>query len=525
MVHMVNRSRVLRAEQRRDEFLRLTNLGYSIDDACKEIGVTRKAYENWRVRFRGWYAEVKVARQRTRHALRRFDGSFPSFRQHYLGMPTLWFQLLMIDAIEKAKPGEVTLILIPPGHGKTTLLEDWCTFKLVDDPSFRITVASETVDHSRKIIGRVRERLEPEGPTAAIHLDFGPFAPPEGRSSQPWGATHFNVARKKASDERDFSMNGVGLTGRVQGTRCDLLLLDDIQDVKSIELSDKYYEIIVQSFLTRPEMFGRTVIIGTRVGEFDVYRKLIDNQIADHVVKIPAYNVAESPSWPHPELKPDDDDYTTWPPEGVKFLWPERYSPIAYAKLRFRVGRKAWERNYMQRPEAASAMTFSEEVTERLKDEIRGVDVNPRPLANGNKAPIVLSLDPAIGGGNGILVSAMYPERMEVLDGRLDYNLTSYSQIFELLDQYAWRYTTASSKIVECVIEDKAFQRGLLTDDQLIELQRRYGFRIVPNTTGGDKVDSDIGIPAMPESIRRGEITIPWGSAEAQLRIDRKSVV
>ena len=519
---------VREANARWERAILLAAEGLTIPEICRRLGVTTAAYAKRRERHRDWYALFRAA-QRQAKAHTRYDGSFESFRQHYLGMYTTLYMHRIVDAIEGSQPGEITLILIPPDHAKTTLVEDWCTFKLINDPSFRILIGSETVDHSRKILSRVRERLEHDGPVPAIAKDFGPFAPTEGRSSQPWGSIHFSIAGKRATDERDFSMNTIGLTGRVQGSRCDLLVLDDIQDVKSLGQSEKYRDIIVQSFLSRPGESGKVVIIGTRVGEFDVYRLLMDAGIPDRMVQLPAYDVQRSPTWEppwilDPKRKPRRDDPSTLPPDGVRFLWgpdvdtgmPGRFSPFFYAQKRHQVGEATWARVYMQHPEASTKMTFSKEVTDFMQDLTRGVGVNPMRGPLNSKAPVVLSLDPSIGGGNGTLVAAMYPDRMDVLDCRLDYELTSFSQIFQILGEYCWTYTTADSYIEEVVIEDKAFQRGLLLDDTLIELQRRYGFRVVPNTTGAEKTHPDIGVPAMPHSMRRREMTIPWASFDAQ---------
>lgn len=509
----------LDGERRRANFLDHVRAGNSIADACDAVGVSASTVRKWRERFPKWTIDLAIARQHGRQGRAMYDGSFIAFRRYYLGMETTHFQAEIADKIEHARPGEVTLILIPPEHGKTTLLEDWCTYKLCTDPSFRITVASETVDHGIKLLERVRHRLEPEGPTPRIHSDFGPLAPVDGRRSQVWGQRQFDVARRIASDERDYSMHAVGIKGRIQGTRCDLLLLDDVQALKSIDQSQTYFNIIVQDFLSRPSMFGRTVIIGTRVGEFDVYRLLMDAGIDDHLVKYPAYRKTTSPEWPPPKQKPSIEDRETWAPEGMDFLWPDKYDDepgdgmhrFRYAALRHRVGEIAWARNYMQHPEAASTLTFDEATTDEMKDPDRSVLGEPTPRADGEPVPVVVALDPAIGSVNAVLTAAMYPDRIDVLHIRRDVGLTKYSQIFDVLEEECHRYSTKNSFVQLMVIEDKAFQRGILRDDRLIELERRFGFRVVPNTTNKEKVDPDIGVPSVPLAIWRGELTIPWG--------------
>lgn len=515
------------AEKRRKDVVDSVTRGLTLQEAADNVGIGLSTIRQWVKRYPEYARDLALARQSMRGATKTYDGTFISFRLAYLGMKTTPFQAKIVEKIEQAKPGEVTMVLIPPEHGKTTLLEDWCTYKLVTDPSFRITVASETVNHGVKMIERVRHRLEPDGPTPNISRDFGPIAPEGQDRSQIWGSKQFDVAQKRQSDERDYSMHAVGITGRVQGTRCDLLLLDDIQDVKSLDLSQKYFEIITQSFLSRPSMFGRTVIIGTRVGEFDVYRLLMDAQIDDHLVKIAAYDEASSPEWTRPLTKPVQDDPTTWAPEGTKFLWPDKYDDIPgdglhryrYAFLRYRIGEQAWARNYMQHPEAAASMTFDQETTEQMKDSNRSVitPVAQTPtLVDGTgrtewgPTPVVITLDPAIGSVNAVLSAAMYSNRLEVLHVRRDVGLTKYSQIFDVLEEECHRYSTDRSFVATIVIEDKAFQRGILRDDRLVEMEKRFGFRVVPNTTGREKVDPDIGVPSIPLAMWRGEVTIPW---------------
>jgi hypothetical protein len=537
--HPTSRRNSVESGKRREKFIKLRSSGMSIVECCEAIEVKPSTYNFWRHRWPEFAARADEGFRRSRHAPKLYDGSFVSFRQHYLGMETTWFQQLVVEAIEHARPGEVVLVLMPPAHGKTTLLEDWCTYKLVSDNSFRITVGSETVDHGVKVVSRVRDRFEEDGPTPTVVRDFGPLAP-ESKDSSVWSQRRFNVVGKMTSDERDYSMNCVGITGRVQGTRCDLLLLDDMQDIKSIDQSQKYYNIVTQSFLSRPDMFGRTVIIGTRVGEFDVYRHLIDAQVADKIIRIPAYKIDGTLAWPQPQDKPLQDKPETWAPQGLQFLWPDKYDQIEeggasmpglhrfrYAALRFRVGEQTWHRIYMQRPEAATSMTFDEKTTAFMWDETRSIIADPRVIDSSerrdstvvgetNKCPVIVAVDPAVGGGNGVLAAAARPRKLEVLHCQLDYGLSKFAQIIDLIEEECHRFSTPTSVVTTVVIEDKAFQRGLLQDDRMLELQRRFGFRIVPNTTGREKVDPDIGVPSMPMAMIRNEITIPWADEVSQ---------
>jgi hypothetical protein len=104
---------------------------------------------------------------------------------------------------------------------------------------------------------------------------------------------------------------------------------------------------------------------------------------------------------------------------------------------------------------------------------------------------------------------------MEVLSAHLSYGLTKYSQIIELIEEDCHTYTTEFSVVTMVVIEDKAFQKGLLEDDRMLALQSEFGFRISPNTTGREKADKDIGVPSLPMAMIRREITLPAADEES----------
>jgi len=240
--------------------------------------------------------------------------------------------------------------------------------------------------------------------------------------------------------------------------------------------------------------------------------------------------VSTSVYWPAPALKPQLEDESTWAPRGVKFLWPEKYDDdtgfagrhkelhrFRYAKLRFQLGEKTWWRIYMQRPEEGDLFTFDRKTTEAMYDEKRTIidELPPMKAPDGTdmKVPVIVALDPSLGGGNGTLAVAGYPDRMEVLHCQLNYDLTKYSQIIEQVREECSRWSGANSYISAVIVEAKSFQKGLLQDERMEEVQRYYGFRLLPNVPlqgPGGKVDSDIGVRGMPLAMRRQEITIPW---------------
>ena len=408
---------------------------------------------------------------------------FAGFRRVFFGMETYWFQQQIIDKLEKAKEGTVTLILIPPAHGKTTLLEDWIGFKLALLPDFRIIYASEGQKHTRKVIKRVKNRMHPQGPFRDYVARFGPFVPQVGADARPqtWAADEFDVWRRSEFDERDHSMVGLGFGSNVAGSRCDLLVVDDVQSLKSINQTDQIIEEFRQDWLSRPE-HGYTVVLGTRVGDNDVYQKMMDEGIVDEVVKIPA-------------VQPSTGD----------LLWPEQYDRDWYDNKRKKVGESAWARNFMQQPTAAGERTFEGPMLAAASDSLLQVGRKP---AHRELRSCIVGHDPGFGT-NAVFVAGVTETQFVALDWRTDRGLTSTAQMAQVLDDVMDHWTRQGVRVAHLVIEDKYVGQGLMNDDAFLDLTRRYGCSLSGHKTSLSKIDDDLGVAAMARSFRVGEVVLP----------------
>src|SRR5678810_1085936 len=120
------------------------------------------------------------------------------------------------------------------------------------------------------------------------------------------------------------------------------------------------------------------VFIGTRIGPGDVYEKLIENDLIDHLILIPAANGTEPTV---PESWADPEDYET----HEEFLEAARSN---MARIRRHVGEEVWWASYQQAPIHNALASFTAPMIEKAKDHNRICG----PARPGSL--VYLSLDP-----------------------------------------------------------------------------------------------------------------------------------
>lgn len=492
----VNADRSRSALSRRQSFMESFESERSIDIACAAAGIARNTYARWRERYPDFAHRVDELRLDAEHAPKNdsWENGFAAFRKKYFGMNSPWFHLKAIHAYEHTAAGNITMILWPPEHGKTTLFEDYATYKLAVTPDFRFTVASEGQPMSRKILQRVKSRMSPAGPYREYVAKWGPFEPQSGSSlSQPWQADYFSVFKKGGFDERDYSMVGLGIGSAIAGTRTDHLHVDDVTSLKNYNQTAKIVEVFRQDWLSRPGERGRTTINGTRVGEQDFYEVLMDQFGPEvmRVIKLPALVFNEltneyEPLWPY--------DEETGAGYTIEML----------ERTRMKVGEAAWARNYMQNPLVGGDRTFTD------NHIVSMINPNRRVQDRVDGGAGIVTLDPALGGFNVVMGLNISDGKLKLVDLFEDQRFTSYEQVFARLEEMVLRLSNDGIPVTDVVIEANAFQKGLCSDRQLLNMQDRYGFAIRSHLTNDNKYDEEIGIASMARDCRLGLIDLPY---------------
>lgn len=462
------------SEARRQELLLAVMNGERLRAAMTRLRIAERVYFDWRKKIPEFAAKMDQARLMGKLDPNEWQGDFASFRKTFLGMDTYLHMHEIVRILTLAKPGSVTLVLVPPEHGKTTLLEDFCNYRIATDPDVRITICSEGQPHARKILRRIASRMEDPTKAPAYVQRFGPFRPPEREIAKPWSADFLTVVRA-SHDERDYTLEARGWRSSVAGTRTDLLIVDDIQSARSLNQTDQMLDTFRQDFLTRPGRTGHTVVVGTRVGVGDFYERLITENIVDEIVEFPAIN------------------------ERGEALCPELWPADALRRRREQVGEDVWWRNYMQQPRRSGTQTFTTKMCETARDLSRSIGETRGTIDH------VVGIDPAISGRTAFVACGYNGDELQICEAESLLNLGSVEAICGHVERYAARYRPST-----IVVEGNAFQRGLIYDERLNQLAGQYGFRIVEHTTHRNKLDENIGVARMPTSFVAGQVSTPW---------------
>ncbi len=517
-------------EQAKVTALALVRQGKSFREAAAAIGRSEKTLYAWKYEstkyanalnaavaafLNGRDREQMTWRDQRDEAIPILRKDYPSqatywaaFRKQYFNFDTFEHQWKMFEAIENAPAGGVTMILLPPGWTKTTVVCDASVAELCEDPNFRLAIVSGNLDFARKTLARVTRRLEGDGgPPSLLIEHFGPFKP-EGVRSKKWNTDEITLLASD-HDEQDPSIVSVGIKGRMRGYRWDRIYLDDIQDLDSLGETAKFITKYRQDVLTRPNKRGKIIIYGNRVGRGDVYEEFLRLDLIDELVIIPALDltkpIGQQSNFPR-QYRDAAGMVTTDKELGVEPILDESGDQMGWddddlVKRRAAVGEDQWSRVYMMQPESDyNAMLTPEEIA-------KSTDVD-RPVGAAAKdaVAVLASLDPALQNHAFFIAAGYDSSHLYVYDAIDRFKLATFKRVYAEIRSLTEKYRPGI-----WVIENNNIQSGFLLDDPFVEMRDEYGFRAVGHHSGADKrnADSKLSVPAMMEAIRRGEIRFP----------------
>lgn len=444
---------------------------------------------------------------------------FPEFCEKYLGMKLWPHQLNMFDVLQGRpprwqpdgvvyEPGTMgasrVLINLPPNHAKTMSISiGYVLWRMLADPTLTVLLISKTQGFASKILWAIKNRLTAPK-YADLQLAFGP-AGGFKESADRWTQTQVYLwGAERDGQDKDPSVEAVGMGGQIYGSRARLVLIDDAIVLSNAAQWENQQDWIRQEVASRIGPEDQLVVVGTRVAPVDLYRELrnpdhyADGEVPWTYLGMPAVlEYADDPKdwktlWPKSDLPFADADV---PDEEGNF---PRWTGERIARVRNEVGPKRWGLVYMQHS-VNEVSVFDPVCVLGSQDGRRSAGMALTPgVAGGPDAGALLStvigVDPAVSGYSAFCVYTFDRRsgRRWVIEVKVGRAMTP-AQMRQTLEGLADTY-----KPIEIVIEANAFQSYMIKDQLLVQSMASRGVVIKPHYTHSrNKMDPTAGVASL----------------------------
>jgi hypothetical protein len=473
--------------------------GRKVKDAMADVDRSYETYRDWKKNDPEFSAQAKRARGVVPAGDAADLPPFDVFAGKYLRQALPEHQLRAYDVVmgmhprnlepcmrydAGEEPGRFMIINFPPNHGKsTTWTINYVTWRIIQNPNIRVLVISKTLDLAKKFVSAIKFQL-----TSEVFGELrSAFDPPGGWQDEklPWREQMIYV-RGRDNAEKDPTLQGLGIGSQIYGTRADLIIVDDAEDLGNVGMYEKHSDWISREVLSRLEPdTGQLMVIGTRVASMDLYRYLRDE--AKTMDGLPFYTYFSQPAI----LENSQSHYTEW-----RVLWPERMHQKAIAAQKGAYpDRRKFELIYQQNDVSIDA-TFPVEAVQAAvnRSRYRGPLSAEHRQQSMSGCYVVAGLDPATVGCTAAVVIATdkLTQHRWVLNCWNKKGATP-KEIIQLFKDWTDEY-----QINEWRVERNGFQRFLT---QLPELRDHLTTRGVlfreHTTTGKSKWDEEFGVETL----------------------------
>lgn len=510
--------------------------GRSVAETMRLLDLSEDTYSY----YRRSDPDFKIEVEKIRRKLASGDGKaprpevpdFPEFCEKYLGQRLFWHQLQWFDLLEGRPPRDMhpamtyepgvpqrLIVNTPTGHAKsTTLTVNYVVWSIVKNPDIKIKIVSKTARMAEDFLLQVKQRL-----TDSMYADLiRDFAPPGGYNANAaqWKQSRIYVSGDiRSAEQKDPTVEALGVKGQIYGARADLIILDDVVDNLNVGEYESQIKWIQGMLLNRLGRNSRLMVIGTRIAAKDLYTELMN----------PQYYNGRKPTWTYfaqkavLEFAEDPKDWVVlWPrtdaPEDPSMvaddegLFP-KWDGELLAERRDESGAE-FSRMYQQE-------TIAEDTTFKPDDLLACVqDMRyPGKLANDPRIgreggmdglTVIASMDPAAKGFTAAIVYALDRATGQrwVLDV-FNKAKTPPQEIKGLIRQWTLDYG-----VDEWRVEDNAFQAFLTQDPELTRWVASQGSKLSGHTTGKNKADPDLGVAGMAALFQARLISLPTTRSE-----------
>ena len=514
-----NKDRAAKAKQ---IILQMVAEGETIETACKAAGKSIKTYEYYRrsdPAFKNLLDRTRLGsleKNFTEASAKDLD--FVTWREKYLHQKTFGHQKNLIDVIEGREPSWIhpamkyekglaenrILLNIPPNHAKSiTVTVDYVTYKIVNNPNFRVLIVSQTQRLAADFLYAIKQRLthpmyEELQQAYAAGVGFN-------TKSASWQATRVTFGDElRESSEKDPNLEAVGIGGQIYGKRADMIIIDDAVTLSNANDFEKQIKWLQQDVRSRLNPTGKLIVVGTRVAAVDLYKELRNPDrypgaiVPWTYLAMPALlETHEDPEkwvtlWPYSDQPFDGqtDEHKTeeglYPRWNGKHLYAERQAMDA----------STWALIYQQQDISDDAI-FDPVCVKGSIDGMRkagrltpGFPGHPRDL---NGFSFICGLDPAMVGDTAAVCYAVdrISHKRYIVDA-IKITRPTPAQIRQLITD--WTNVYAPS---EWIVERNAFQSFLTQDEGIRNFLASKGTVLREHHTGNNKWDAGFGVASM----------------------------
>ena len=517
-----NPNQTKEADKAKKVILQSLGEGMTVEQACKVAGKSVKSYEYYRRTdevFKSLADRTRLGGLEKNFAdATALELDFVTWRQKYLKSKTFAHQQNLVDVIEGRNPSWLhpsmkyekgiadnrILINIPPNHAKSmTITIDYVTYKIVNNPNFRVLIVSQTQRLAADFLYAIKQRL-----THPMYEEMQQaYAAGIGFNSKTasWQQTRVTFGDElRESSEKDPNLEAVGIGGQIYGKRADMIIIDDAVTLSNANDFERQIKWLTQDVRSRLNPTGKLVVIGTRVASVDLYKELRNPDRYPGGVVPWTYLAMPALLETHEET---DKWVTLWPYSDAPFdgqkedekteegLYPRWNGKHLHAE-RQAMDATTWALIYQQQDVSDDAV-FDAVCVKGSIDGMRksgrltpGYPGHPKDL---NGFSIVCGLDPAMVGDTAAVCYAVdrVSHKRYIVDA-IKITRPTPAQIRQLIIDWSNVYTPQ-----EWVVERNAFQSFLTQDEGIRTFLASKGISLREHHTGNNKWDAGFGVASM----------------------------
>jgi hypothetical protein len=195
-------------------------------------------------------------------------------------------------------------------------------WELGRNPNLRVCVVSKTTDMARKIVRAIGQYISGNGAASCALREVFPHLRPNNDPALTWTAQSLTIDRPN-STAKDPSVTATGVEGNIHGSRIDLMIIDDILDLKNTNTSSPRES--VWGWLRSANCMGRltakarVVVMGNAWHPDDAMHRLV-RESGFASFRFPVIDEQGNLSWPE-----------VWPHKRIDEARRER-GPLEYAR-------------------------------------------------------------------------------------------------------------------------------------------------------------------------------------------------